>query len=368
MMFDDHEVTDDWYRTPSWRRAVVGGGEGEGNPTTRRVVANGLAAYWAFQGWGNDPSGTSELASPVSAHLHRDTSASSPTGSSKSRAKQYERALIGFKNSDAGWSFIAPTRPVTLLVDCRTMRGEREWTPPNRSIGAIVDTAVWPRLRALLVSAWPVSDRHLILVLGTPLYNLSLLEKGQSFLARFWGGSDKWDEESWAGWSVNQRELLDFCLDTGADSVTILSGDVHYASSALAAVTRGRSESVCVRQFTSSALKNSSGSGPSLAALASASLYERLHYPPTDTGERIAERVAFETAMGDPRLRLSDPPSIFLDGPHLKVQCVIESNIGRLAHHGHRVEHSLLVPVKGGLPGQQSENGLEYRSRLATIW
>jgi len=49
MIFDDHDVTDDWNLTARWRDRV------RASPAGRRIVANALAAYWAFQGWGNDP-------------------------------------------------------------------------------------------------------------------------------------------------------------------------------------------------------------------------------------------------------------------------------------------------------------------------
>lgn len=50
MIFDDHEVTDDWNITDRWRRNVLSTRFG------RAVLRNGLMAYTVFQGWGNDPS------------------------------------------------------------------------------------------------------------------------------------------------------------------------------------------------------------------------------------------------------------------------------------------------------------------------
>lgn len=50
MMFDDHEVTDDWYLNARWQTDVLGAPEGIG----QRVIGNALAAYAVFQGWGND--------------------------------------------------------------------------------------------------------------------------------------------------------------------------------------------------------------------------------------------------------------------------------------------------------------------------
>ena len=49
MMFDDHEVTDDWHMTRDWVREVYG------SQMARRVMQNALCAYAVFQAWGNTP-------------------------------------------------------------------------------------------------------------------------------------------------------------------------------------------------------------------------------------------------------------------------------------------------------------------------
>ncbi|MEH7177700.1 hypothetical protein [Neobacillus vireti] len=49
MMFDDHDITDDWNISYNWKKNV------STSPLGSHVVANGLAAFWAFQGWGNSP-------------------------------------------------------------------------------------------------------------------------------------------------------------------------------------------------------------------------------------------------------------------------------------------------------------------------
>ena len=49
MIFDDHEVTDDWYLSQSWRSRVLTA------PFGRAIVRNGYAAYAVCQAWGNDP-------------------------------------------------------------------------------------------------------------------------------------------------------------------------------------------------------------------------------------------------------------------------------------------------------------------------
>src|SRR5205085_10976469 len=49
MMFDDHDVTDDWNICQLWKERV------EGNGLGRSILRDGLVAYTVMQGWGNDP-------------------------------------------------------------------------------------------------------------------------------------------------------------------------------------------------------------------------------------------------------------------------------------------------------------------------
>ncbi|MBB4986532.1 hypothetical protein GGE06_007500 [Streptomyces sp. SFB5A] len=49
MMFDDHEITDDWFISKKWVNEVCGTAHG------RQLLGNGMAAYAVCQGWGNTP-------------------------------------------------------------------------------------------------------------------------------------------------------------------------------------------------------------------------------------------------------------------------------------------------------------------------
>src|SRR5919202_1259001 len=49
MIFDDHDVTDDWYLNRDWCLNVLS------KPLGRRVVQNAMLAYAVFKGWGNTP-------------------------------------------------------------------------------------------------------------------------------------------------------------------------------------------------------------------------------------------------------------------------------------------------------------------------
>ncbi len=58
MVFDDHEVCEDWNITAGWVTRVRGTALG------RQVLRNGMAAYAVFQGWGNDPRAYARAGSP----------------------------------------------------------------------------------------------------------------------------------------------------------------------------------------------------------------------------------------------------------------------------------------------------------------
>lgn len=47
MIFDDHEITDDWNLNPAWRDRVFT------SPLGKAIVRNGMMAYALFQDWGN---------------------------------------------------------------------------------------------------------------------------------------------------------------------------------------------------------------------------------------------------------------------------------------------------------------------------
>ena len=49
MMFDDHDLTDDLFLSPMWRRRV------QGSTLGQVILTNGMLAYALFQDWGNDP-------------------------------------------------------------------------------------------------------------------------------------------------------------------------------------------------------------------------------------------------------------------------------------------------------------------------
>ena len=206
MIFDDHDVTDDWNLTARWRDRV------RASPAGRRIVANALAAYWAFQGWGNDPGQFGqEFTDTISGHL---------TGGGEGAAARFDDVLWGFDR----WSFAAPTTPVTVCLDTRTQRAYDSPEGGARLIGP----AGFDRIARLVEDSGHDQTQPLLLVSATPVCGLELAERRQKFL-RGKVGPYRIDFESWHANLRGLIDLIDFLTrKLRLTTAVVLSGDVHY--------------------------------------------------------------------------------------------------------------------------------------------
>lgn len=106
MIFDDHDITDDWNITGGWYDKVRDSALGH------RVVSNALAAYWAFQGWGNEPDNFDyDMVRSIIDFLET-------AQPSDNLERQYD--LTSWKHR--GWGYSVPTNPPIILIDSRTQR------------------------------------------------------------------------------------------------------------------------------------------------------------------------------------------------------------------------------------------------------
>ena len=235
MLFDDHDVTDDWNLTRRWRERVAS------SPAGRRTVANALAAFWAFQGWGNDPGAFGEdFTGAIAAHLGG--------GGDDATAERFEQTLWGFDR----WSFCAPTRPAAICLDTRTQRAYDSDEGPARLIGP----AGLERIAALIRTSGRTPGEPLLLVSATPVCGLELQERRQRFLAKRLGPY-RVDFEGWHSSLHGLVDLMRFFAGTpGGHTVVVLSGDVHYAMTVEVRFTVGDT-SVQLAQLVSSGLKHS---------------------------------------------------------------------------------------------------------------
>ncbi|HEY6002864.1 MAG TPA: hypothetical protein VIV57_08300 [Anaeromyxobacter sp.] len=211
MVFDDHEITDDWNLDADWEKATR-------NPTAQRIIANGLAAYWAFQGWGNDPDAFDPaFVGAVERHLEAMRSARGIPGAA---AAAFDTTLLG-----RHWSFVAPTSPPALCVDTRTSRE----TKPGETATLSGRRAWSPYLEALAQRHKLEKGKPLLLVLPTPFLAHRSIYTAQK-------KEYPWPEKRYQGdWELyvdnpGQRPDLILFLKKLLDppALVIFSGDVHF--------------------------------------------------------------------------------------------------------------------------------------------
>lgn len=212
MVFDDHDVTDDWNLDIKWREAVYRA------PLGKRIVANALMAYWLCQGYGNDPDGfgkdrTQDLVELI-----------------EQRQRRYAEAEEKFWAIDS-WEFATPTSPFVYFLDTRTQRGAQD-DPQAHRIGApafLKSVRSWQRtvgrLESLLKKQGP--GVPLVLVSAAPVFGFMWIETLQE-LVTFFFGAYKYDFENWA---ANEAHFGLFLRLLAGRNVVVLSGDVHYGYS-----------------------------------------------------------------------------------------------------------------------------------------
>ncbi|WP_018391894.1 hypothetical protein [Bacillus sp. 37MA] len=259
MIFDDHDITDDWNLSGEWKENV------ENSPLGRHVVANGLGAYWAFQGWGNDPEifdGT--FREKIKGYVHTfDVMTAS--------YREWLHCLTTYSS----WHFVAPTEPKTLFLDTRTKR-TYDFSPKPAKTGRIVHETIqspqlisqeaWQSVSAsLLESGWKTGEA-LTIVSPTPLYGLGLIESvmhSYVYPLRAVGipVHQLFDFEAWKYNGKGFSTFLHWIFEWLPRHCFILSGDVHYASSVKSTVQSRNGAAAEIVQFTSSPMHNGSFSG-----------------------------------------------------------------------------------------------------------
>ena len=259
MIFDDHDVTDDWNFNEKWVTRI------ESSELGRRLVTNALAAYWAFQSWGNDPDKFDELRAPISQHIagQRDDAG----GDFLERTLMDKRRL---------WSFTAPTLPEAIFLDTRTHREfERE---RGQAVGQgtkaprLLNKDALAQFKATANEVLGRSkDKILLIVTPSPIFNIKYTEENLSMFGRWpslvsvisWELRVRSLSREWADlelWLDNPAGYIDMVLalaEIKSEICIILSGDVHYAFAQVAFLLRkGAFASAPFLQLTGSALQN----------------------------------------------------------------------------------------------------------------
>lgn len=245
-IFDDHEITDDWNLDRQAADAV------REDPAAAQVVANGLCAYWAVHGWGNNPDAFGDsFIETVEAGLGAPVPPDQARQHSSHARQAMEEQLLRFRE----WHFVTATNPPIVFLDSRTQR---------RYVGVLgVAQLLGPKGRDWLRTAISRCRRvdpsaPLIIVTATPVLGHVPLEWLQGVGRRLFRSvleATDLDFESWIAQREGYFELMRTLLDAGVTRSVFVSGDVHYGFVKEGRFSQG-SDACEILQVTSSALNN----------------------------------------------------------------------------------------------------------------
>ncbi len=235
MIFDDHDITDDWNLSAKWESTAYG------HPFSRRIMGNALLAYMLCQGWGNRPD--------VFAGLLDETEALTAALDSQARLDAAAQdALIGQLLAFNQWDYVLRTHPTVIVLDTRTRRW-RSRRLPSRPSGLMN----WESLVELQHEL--LDETAAVIVSPTPMFGVKLIEVIQRICA-FAGHALTGDAENWMAHRGAANVMLNiFRHSRTPGNYVVLSGDVHY-SFAYDVQVRDRERAPHIWQITSSGIKN----------------------------------------------------------------------------------------------------------------
>jgi len=235
MIFDDHDVTDDWNLSAAWEETAYG------HPFSRRIIGNALLGYLLCQGWGNDPDAFRSLWPRLGALFeHRDIQGRLDC--------QTQDALIEQLYAFDRWHYQLPSTPRLVVLDTRTHRWRSEHHRHHPS--GLMDWEALSELQQTLLG-----QHSVIVVSPAPMFGVKLIE-GIQRLFTLMGKPLLVDAENWMAHRGAASVMLNIFRHTRTPgNYVILSGDVHY-SFVYDIEIRHRRHGPRLWQITSSGLKN----------------------------------------------------------------------------------------------------------------
>ncbi|PTO66369.1 hypothetical protein [Vibrio splendidus] len=265
MIFDDHDVTDDWNLTVGWEHAV------DQNQFATQVIGNGLAAYWMCQGWGNKPESFDEAFIEQAkqlfvdqpritkqAHIveknknieqaHNEADDSNTIHSVSNIEPDKHQAFIEMLSRFEEWHYTIDTSPKVIVLDTRTRRWRSE-SRMNKPSGLMDWEALIEFQHQLM------NQDKVVIVSAAPMFGVKFIETLQK-MATTIGKPLVIDAENWMAHPGSANTLISIFTHTKTPTnFVVLSGDVHY-SFAYDIKLRYRRNSPNIYQITCSGIKN----------------------------------------------------------------------------------------------------------------
>lgn len=234
MIFDDHDITDDWNLSARWEQTAYG------HPLSRRIIGNALIAYLLCQAWGNRPERFGELLVQT-----QQLMASAADGWLDSEPQD---RLIETLRQFNGWGYELATEPPLVVLDTRTRRwrSERNLSRPS----GLMD---WEALSEFQQN---ILDKPAVLIVSpAPMFGVKLIETIQHIFS--WAGQPLLvDAENWMAHRGAAHVMMNiFRHSRTPGNYVIVSGDVHY-SFVYELHIRSRDSGPQLWQITSSGVKN----------------------------------------------------------------------------------------------------------------
>ncbi|GCE03614.1 alkaline phosphatase D family protein [Dictyobacter aurantiacus] len=260
MIFDDHEITNNWNFMPTWRPSSIQAGQ-------EQTLVDGLVAYWVYQGWGNLRQQTTQH--PL-LEVMRQTAESGEDAFEQLR-DYVRRDLYG--EMGLRWHYEIPSTPPIFVANARTERTtittgkDEDILAPTRIISRsqMHDLQTWYANNqsplAILVSSVPVllppaigwleylmgqrlwlTEKKLLSCLG-----LQLARVQQRIAIRL-------SFDHWPLYSLSWHDLLQ--LFQQPRDTLLLSGDVHFSYALTARLTHQSDSDTYLYQFVSTPLQN----------------------------------------------------------------------------------------------------------------
>lgn len=231
MIFDDHDITDDWNLSRKWEENAYG------HPFSKRIIGNALIAYLVCQGWGNAPQNFPEAMLNAIRYVVK--------GNAEYEHEQLVIDLIAFN----GWEYKVQTEPPIVVIDSRTRRwrSDRKASQPS----GLLDWEGLMDLQQALLG----HDKGVILVSPAPIFGVKIIEVVQRFVTLI-GYPLLVDAENWMAHRKAAYTILSiFRHRRTPHNFVILSGDVHY-SFVYDVRIRHHEKTPHIWQITSSGIKN----------------------------------------------------------------------------------------------------------------
>jgi PhoD-like phosphatase len=289
MIFDDHDVHDDWNTSIDWIRDMRGTGWWD------RRILGGFMSYLVYQHWGN--LSPRELEQDEMFRLAKDEDGIDLTADLLDFSYHADREVEGTR-----WSFyrdIGPARVVML-----DSRAGRVLEPGSRSM-------IDPSEMRWIEEHAHSDQKHLLLGTSLPLFLTPALHDleawNEAVCDGAWGRPAAWvgekirqaaDLEHWAAFHDSFEWMCGLIREVGTAerapaTIVALSGDVHHAYLAEVAYAKGTGMRSNVWQAVCSPFRNPLGKGERRMMRTAAS----------DAGSKVTRALARLAGVGPPPVR-----------------------------------------------------------------